>query len=322
MPDELNTQQQTELEKTQSQQQTEQNQNLKPEKKDVKPSIYEQLGEPDPGAKGSATWADDWREQLAIGDDGKVDEKQLNQLKRYATPKDYHKSILGIRQRISSGEYKRAVMPEGDEAALVEWRKENGIPEKPDDYEVPLPAGTDFDSLDEGTKESINGFRSAFHKANLAGPQAKVVTDTIVEIAEKQLEREANADAVAQETLEDGLRADWGSEYRQNLAMNWAHLQQAFGEESSQIIRARTPDGRRLVDLPSFNKYLNENARANGADVLIRSEDGGRASSVETRIGEIEKIMNTDYNRYLSENLGDEYGKLLAKQEARGKLKV
>lgn len=323
-PGETQSQQQNVQSQSQQQQKPgEQQQQAKPgEQQQQKPSIYADLKEADPGTAGATVFPDNWREQLATGDDGKVDEKQLGILKRYNSPKEYHKSAMAARQRITSGEYRKVgAPPEGDEAALATWREEQGIPKSADGYELPIPQGVEFEKLDENTKASIKGFQEAFHKGNLAAPQAKVVTEAIVSIAEKQLERQAQGDAQNQETCEDALRAELGGEYRTFLATNWAYLEKTYGDDAAAVLTARTEDGRRLSDIPAFNKAINDAARASGGDIVLTHEDGGaKGGTVEGRIAEIKKIMDTDFNRYQREGLSEEYGKLLARQEARGKL--
>lgn len=295
----------------------------KPDPKPAKKagSIYEDLGDPEPGEKGAAAWAEDWREQLATDDAGKVDDKQLAVLKRYDSPKAYHKASMAARQRISSGEYRRGMPDPTDTAAVAEWRKENNVPEKADDYPVPLPQGVTFDQLDEGTKAGLNGFREAFHKINLPVAQAEQLMAAANEIAADQAEATAMADANNQDTNEDTLRTDWGASYRPNVKMNFAFLTKEVGaEERDAVLNARTPDGRRLCDIPAFNKFLNNQARLAGSDEFVESDGTTKGGTLEGRRAEIEKIMAADFTKYKAEGLDKEYAGILQKLDDKGKL--
>lgn len=251
---------------------------------------------------------------------GLEDPKAAEQLKRYQSPADLAKALIAAQQRIRSGEYKRAAPANPDDPeAMKAWREEQGIPTEPKDYEMPALAGVDFEKLPEGVRENIGAIRSTFHDANLTKDQGVKVASAITALAEKQMEQEAAADAERQDKVEDTLRADWGRDYKTNLSMNIAHLEQTFGADLTDgLLVARTPDGRRLCDIPEFNKAINAWARAGGSDVIYDG-DGGGAKSVSGRIAEIEGVMKTDFAKYQRE-LEPEYRRLLEEQEKRGKL--
>ena len=286
-------------------------------KPDIKPkegSLYSDLGEPEPGKEGSSSWPTTWREDMAAGDT-----KAADVLKRYQSPADMAKALLAAQQRIRSGEYKRAAPANAeDPEAMKAWRDEQGIPNAPDEYAIPALANVEFENLPENVKESIGAIRTTFHEANLTGDQGAKVAKAFTEIAEKQMALEAQADARNAEGVEDTLRAEWGAEFRPNLKMNLAHMEQAFGELTDPILLARTPDGRRLCDIPEFNKAINSWARSNGSDVIYDGEGGGK-KSVAGRIEEIQAVMRTDFGKYQRE-LEPEYRRLLEEQEKRGKL--
>lgn len=283
-------------------------------------SIYQDLGVDPPGEHGATTFPDNWREQLATGDDGKIDEAELKRLQRYQSPQAYNKSTKEAARRLRSGEFKRG-KPEGDDPAqLAAWRTEQGIPDKPEGYEFPIPGGVTFDKLDPETQENLKGFQQAFHEAELAGPQAVKVSQAIINIAEKSMAAEATKDAQAMETTEDTLRADWGPDYRDNLKISEAHGLKVFGDDFYAICKSRLPDGRRLGDLPQFHKYMAEQGRLDGSDEHIGGDGGGKGGTLEGRRQELENIMNTDNARYYREGHNVEYRQVLEKLEAKGKL--
>ncbi len=279
-------------------------------------SIYEAIGEPEPGQEGSqsvpATWREDWTKD--------VDPKGAELLKRYGSPQDLVKAHLAAVQKIRSGEYKRAAPPPEDPEAMKAWREEQGIPADPKDYDLPQVAGMEFDKLPDDVKENIGAIRSTFLDANLSKEQGTKVAKALADLGEKQMEAQVDADIQAFEATDDNLRADWGPDYKTNLKMNIALLNQTFGEEmANELLMARTPSGKRLADLPEFNKALNGWARASGSDVLYDPNKGGGGVSLSERKAEIEKVMNTDFSRYQRE-LEPEYTRILQELEKRGKL--
>lgn len=278
-------------------------------------SLYGDIGEPDPGQKGSTVWPDNWRDQFANGD-----AKAAEVFKRFQSPDALAKAYLAAQQRIRSGEYKRAAPTDPSDAKAMEaWREEQGIPKTPDEYDI-VPAGIKPEELDDSTKKSVGAFRETFHKANLSGEQAKLITGDVIKLSEQIQAAEAQADARNMEATEDALRAEWGSDYRNNLAMNIANMEKQFGDDTDAILMARTPDGRRLSDIPQFNKAMNAWARGEGGDVMLGADESGKAGSIESQIEEIKTIMRTDMNKYIGEGHADRLTKLLEVQEKRGKL--
>jgi hypothetical protein len=276
-------------------------------------SIYKDVGLEEPGKPGSSSWPTDWRDQMAEG----AGTEASKLLARYQSPADMAKALVAAQQKIRSGEYKRATPTSDNPEELKAWRDEQGIPETPDGYEMPAVPGVDVANLDEGTKASLAVIREGLHRANLSKDQGNIVAQALVQMAEKQTEAQAQTDAGHRDAVEDSLRAEWGVEYRKNLNMNGALLTQHFGDGMDNILNARTPDGVRLADMPEFNKFLNNMARANGNDVLFDGDVKG-TTSIDARLEEIRAVMSRDINEYHAKGLDKEYNQLLEKQAARG----
>jgi hypothetical protein len=88
------------------------------------------------------------------------------------------------------------------------------------------------------------------------------------------------------------LTGEWGKEFKanQNAIGNFVSM---FPEEfRSQMLLARTPDGRVLGDHPTFLRAALMLAKdINPAATVLPAAAGGGLSSVESRIAEIEGIM-------------------------------
>lgn len=279
-------------------------------------NLYQDPPADDKGG-GSKVWADNWREELAKGDDGNPVEARANILKRFQNPTDLFKAYEAANNKIRSGEYKKAAMPKADDAeAMSAWRKENGIPEDVAAYGV-LPTGDELAKLPEMQRGSLTKIQEAMHKNHITLEQGKGMKAALEEVAAWEQEQVAAADAEMYDNCEDTLRADWGADYRNNLAANTATMQKHLGDDWQSIISARTQDGRIIAHIPAVSKMLNTLARLEGADLQIDGDSGG--SSLESRKAEIEGIMASDMSKYTSK-MADEYSAILAKLEARGKL--
>lgn len=266
------------------------------------------------GNRQSATgWGDDWRVRMAGGD-----AERAKALDRFADPGKVWESYKALQQRVGSGELRSsAPKPSGDAAtpeALKAWRTERGLPAEVTEIKLPLPAGAKMEDLDDSAKSRIEHFTKTFFDADV--PQAAV--DKIMSEYNAYAEKEANdravADAKLVDGLEDNLRAEWGGDYRTNIAMTDRFLQTAFGEEGADLIMgARTADGRRLFNIPEVFKAITQLARSSGVDDVVSGEVSA-GKSVDQRIQEIQNIMQTDRRRYYAEKLDEEYSRLQARK--------
>src|SRR3990167_7724399 len=82
-------------------------------------------------ATAKATWPEDWVSRLAKGD-----EKRINDFKKFQSPEAFADSYVALRSRMDSGEVRTALPKEPKPEELAAWRKENGIPDAPDKYDL------------------------------------------------------------------------------------------------------------------------------------------------------------------------------------------
>lgn len=277
-------------------------------------SIFSQAGLEEPGTKGSTVWPDDWRLQFAGGD-----EKIAKQLERYTDPTKVASAFMGLRQRISTGEFRsNSPRPTGDgvKPEQVEaWKTERGLPAKVDDYKFPLGANIKMEDLPEAAKGRVAEFTKAFFDADLSQAQVDHLMGVYNARAEADAEAQANADATARDDTEDQLRAQFGTEYKSMVASTKAFLAKNFGDDAEGVALARLPDGRRLMDIPAVAKAFAQIARDSGMDPVETGESQvGGGKSVDQRIEEIRGIMQTDRGRYYKEKLDEEYSALLARK--------
>lgn len=265
--------------------------------------------EPEGDDKGKSAWGDDWRDQMAGGD-----EDVAKIIKRYGSPRGVAKALKDAQEMIRSGKLKRDAPDPNDEKAMAEWRKEQGIPDDPTGYKLPDPVSK---RLTDEDKPILAAFTEFAHSKNAPQSVIDIATEWYVENAEKAATVQSEQDRAAEEEAEDALRKDWShAEFKTNMALASRFIADApgIGENWSEY---RGPDGRRLGDNPQFIAWAADMGRQQFGDVAFATPDGERRHTA--RREEIEKIRDTDFDRYEAEGLDKELRKLIEKDLQRGK---
>lgn len=243
----------------------------------------------DTGAdKGTPDWAPDWRLKMAGGD-----EKLAKSLDRFASPKDVHTSWKALQQRLSSGELRSVLPKDAKPEDVAKWRTENGIPEKPDAYEMPegLVVG-------DADKPGISKFLESMHGAHATPAQVKAGIKTYYEIKEDAIAQMAEADLSHKTEVEDTLRAEWGAEYRGNINGINAFLEMAPAGIKDKLLSARMGDGRAVANDPAFMGWLAQVAREVNPVGTVVPAGGDQMGAIATEISKIEGLMGNRQSEY------------------------
>jgi hypothetical protein len=146
-------------------------------------------GSADQGDKGKGTDAPDWRVQMA-GDD----KEAIKRLSRFAAPADVFKSFRSLEQKISSGEFKKPLGENATPEEKATWRKENGLPEKADDYVagLALPSGL---VIGEAEKPVVSALASVAHEGNIDPKAFNGLVSKYYELQDQQRQAREDADA-------------------------------------------------------------------------------------------------------------------------------
>ena len=238
-------------------------------------------------------WPDDWRSQMAGGDT-----KELKRLERFSAPTDVFRSWRAMEQRMSSGELKSALKDGASEEEVAAWRKENGIPEGHDKYEVMLSEGL---VIGDDDKPIIENFLAAAHEANLSSKQASRAVQWYFDHQEKMAAEKAEIDKIAEQRNEDLLRTEWGAEYRTNINRINALLEQAPQGVKDAFLGGRTADGQIIGSDANILRWLDTTARTlNPLATVVPGAGANMANAIRDEIAAIEKVMRENraaYNR-------------------------
>lgn len=228
----------------------------------------------------AADWPDDWRQKLA-GDDKKL----LARLERWQSPKNLLDSFRALEQRVSAGELKRTLPAHYTEEELAEFRKSNGIPDKPDGYDTNLGNGFVWGETD---KPVLSSFTAAAHQLNATPEQVRGILGWYAGEQQRLADEIAERDEMSRATGTDALRAEWGKEFKPNLtAMN-----NMFAGEPQElfdtIMSARSSDGTMLGNRPDILKFFS--AKAIALNPFAKLVDGDIVTQQKTADQEMASI--------------------------------
>jgi hypothetical protein len=261
------------------------------------------------------TWPNTWREEFAGGD-----EKQMARLQRFTTPKDIFASYRALEQRLSAGELK-AVTPfpkDGKPEEQSAWRKEQGLPEKPEAYDLTFDDGL---VIGEEDKPFVDNFLKAAHAANYTPSQVKEALRFHYANQEAQAEAREQADAdLARKTI-DALRLEWGGDYRTNMNGISALLDTAPAGVKDKLKNSRTADGTPLMSDPDTLKFLVGMFRTINpvTTIGISGDDAAVAKGIDAELDSIKETMRTNRAKYnKDEKMQARYRELIAAKERMG----
>lgn len=257
----------------------------------------------DKGQQAPADWPTDWRTKMAGDDKG-----LLSQLERFASPVDMAKKIREQENLIRQGAHKNPFPKDGDDAAKTAWRKDNGIPDAADKYDIKLPDGL---VIGEEDKPIVEGVMKALHGVNATNEQVNAAMAEYYRQEAAYLQNRATDIITSKKKADDALHAEWGGEYRANVNSVDA-LGGTFSREcQAAIAGAVDSDGMPLLNNPAFIKEMLRMARTmNPADIVPGSGGGTQAAGVDQRIKEIEGRMGTP-EYYKDEKMQAEYRELV-----------
>ena len=255
------------------------------------------------GTGAPATFPEAWREQLA-GDDAKA----ADLLKRYADPKAFAKAHLELVDRIAKGELKAPAKPlpaNATEEQKVEWRKGQGLPDKPEAYIEQVKLGNGVVLPDaEKNAPALKAIAKAAFDNGVSPDQFNFFVGQYYAMRDAEMAQTQEADATFERATLGELGQAWGADFRQNLKTLETFSRNTFGDDFvAQLNLARLPDGTRLMNHPHFAKAMLQMAlTVDPAPPHLPNGSGPNAVNAEARIAELRKMAGAqgtaDYDKY------------------------
>lgn len=233
----------------------------------------------------------DWRKLIA-GDNA----EHLKTLERFGTPKALYDSYGALRSKLSSGELKpvTAFPDKGTPEEQAAWRSSNGVPEKPEAYDLKLK-----NKLTDDDNAVIESMRKAAHAKHV--PQANVQAFAEWFFAEKDARTQARNERINQvsEANEEELRAEMGADYKPNMNRIKALLDTAPKGLAEMLGHARLQDGTRLGDNPNYVRWFVDLARqVIPAGVVLGGDGGDIGQTIDAELANIKKVMTENRAAY------------------------
>lgn len=261
-------------------------------------------------------WPDDWRKKIA------TEETDSKQLERFQSPKDVWGKARELEKKLSSGEYKLAkpFPANGTPEEQNIWRKEAGLPEAPEKYEIKDKNGL---PLKDEVKGQMLPFLKFAHSANLPPAAVNAVVNYELEQAVAQEKADADEDAKEAQVCEDALRKEWGNEnFRRNQSLVENFIAGAPQALRDMLGKTRLPSGVLMKNDPAVQQwFLKNQLEINPVTTLTPGSSGNVASSVDDRLKLLKTWMgapkgSADYNKYWKDDkVQAEYRELLTARE-------
>ena len=236
------------------------------------------------------TWPEEWRKLLA-GDD----KKKIEKVARYTDPTKILDAYLTLERDLSSGAYVKKLPTHYSSEELAEWRKANGFPEKPEDYDTNLGNGIVWG---ENDKPHIGNFLEYAHANNMTPEQVKQGLGWWHQYQSTLVDQQAAIDNQNAAEARDQIRTVWGGTAQANLNFIKTVLDREPGMHNA-LMNARLPDGTRIGDNPkALNTLLVEFVKGDpyGADLPGNGSDAGKTVAAE--LAELRGLMADKGSRY------------------------
>lgn len=260
-------------------------------------------------------WPDDWRNRFAAGSTDL--EKELKQVERYESPEQIWKKARELEKKMSSGELRTTLRKDATAQEVAQWRKDNGIPEKPEGYKITMPAGRDAPKEDDAF---LKAFLKSAHDSHYTQGQVDNAIGVFYAEVDRQEKAVGAAEAAAKQATDEKLRAEWGKDYTVNKNMAEALLSRAPSGFRDRFLNGYLADHTPISASPDAWKWLVQLEREiNPASTVLPNIGAATDKGLADRINELKAMMGNKQSAYWkgpkADDLQSEYRALLEQQD-------
>lgn len=258
-------------------------------------------GDPEPAEPAPQKWPDDWRQQLA-GEDKKL----LDRLGRYDSPSAIAKALAEAQDKIRAGvKPKERPGDKATEEEIAAYRKDAGIPENVDDYvkAIELP---DKRVIGEEDKPVVAAFAERALKMNIPPKDIAGLVDEYYAIQEEQVNLQAEKDAEFKTTSLQGLREEWGGDFKANINSMRPYFESVDAELFDNLMGGRLADGTKIGDHPGMIKFFVGKALQENPAATVVPAGGNQIETIETEIKAMEARMRDDRDAWFKDKPAQE----------------
>lgn len=232
-----------------------------------------------------------WREEWAGDDEGL--QKFLG---RYHSKPAAIKAMKDLNDGIRTGKYVKPLGDDPSESELADYRKNFGVPDKPEGYTAKLPDGL---VVGDDDKPYVDEFAKAMLEANAPKGSFDAGLKAYYAIVEKQSADATERERAAKTEAEDTLREEWGGDYRRNLNVVNSFLETAPEQVKNALTGGFGPDGIMLANNAEMVKWLAGLAlEKNPIAAVVPGAGSNQAQAISDEIANIEKLMGNKGSDY------------------------
>lgn len=239
-------------------------------------------------------WGDDWRTRMAAGSTDPASE--IKQLERYESPEQVWRKARNLEVKLSSGELKTALPKGASPEERARWRTENGIPAKPEDYKINMPAGKQPPKDDDAF---LKAFLKSAHDSDMSQAHVDASINSFYAEVDRQAVAVGEAEKAAEVATEDRLRQEWGVDYRGNKAMAEALLARAPAGFRDRFMNGYLADHTPIKASSEAWKWLVQMEREiNPAATVVPGATGDLGKTIADEITELKVKMGNPASDY------------------------
>lgn len=239
-------------------------------------------------------WGDDWRTRMVSGSTDP--EREVKQLERYESPEQVWRKARELERKMSAGELRTALPKDARPEEVARWRSENGIPAKPEEYKINMPAGRQPPKEDDAF---LKAFLTSAHGSNFTQGQVDAAVSSFYSEVDRQEQAIGEAEKKAEMATEDQLRKEWGPDYRPNKAMAEALLARAPAGFRDRFMNGYLADHTPIRASAEAWKWLVQMEREiNPAATVVPGASGDLGKTIETELADLKKMMGNQNSEY------------------------
>ncbi len=233
----------------------------------------------------------DWRKAVSGGD-----EKAAKLLERYTTPDAFGKAHLEAVQKISAGDFAKPLPGNATTEQVTEWRKANGIPEKPEGYFEKLPNGRVIGADD---KPMFDEVAAKLHAHNASPTVIHELVDWYYGMADAESAKLSETDKHHSQAFEDEMRKAWGNDYRANDNHLKNYMEGMAPELKKAFNEGFGGDGKKLMHNPAVVQWMANIAReVNPLGMVTPGGNEGQLQSIQSELAKLTQMSGNRHGEY------------------------
>ncbi len=233
-------------------------------------------------------WPDDWQRNI-IG----ADDKLAKDIAKFDSPKAIYESYRALQAKLSAGDLRPALPKDPKPDELTAWRKEHGIPEKPEGYDL-----ADL-KIPDKDKPFVSSIVAKLHEANASPDVVKAAVATYYGEQERYVQERLAKDVEERQVGTDALNQEWGGNFRRNVNLVEGLLAKFPSAVRDAIKTARAPDGTLLFNQPDVMRgFLAAALESNPAGIVVPAAGGDLGKTALEEYRDIKKLMRENRVAY------------------------